>query len=271
MASQRQMADPNQLDQSQKKLVNYKPNSAEQAVIADCRKQGSIRGAGLALASGAVAALTLRKSTFISASRTGLRRFIIGVSGAGGFVTGVTSYQSICVANILALDNSPLADELRKVANTAQLAHAKNKRELASNNSNGSPAPPLSPSSFQRAHVESNVVKSDGWDSSPYPSLPKIADDDWNKGNVEFGSTPGGDTSYRGLSRNPGLSQTRSEDQTNENELTEPADGNGDVWYKPHMPRRSYFDELDEDQKTPKRRTYAELREEHRRKAEGSS
>ena len=72
----------------------------------------------------------MKRTNIIPASRRVLRRVITGALGAGGFVSGVKAHQQTCIDRILELDDSPLADELRKFATTAQKAERRKPKQF---------------------------------------------------------------------------------------------------------------------------------------------
>lgn len=89
-----------------------------------------IDAVGVAVGSALFGSVIMKRTNIIPASKRVLRRVITGALGAGGFVSGVAAHQQTCVDRILELDDSPLAEELRKFATTAQKAERRKPKQF---------------------------------------------------------------------------------------------------------------------------------------------
>jgi len=107
-------------------LQKHAPNDAEAAILSKCQTQSLLVG-GMYMGAGLVGIRflgpTLMKNAWKKSKMT--RRSLYAVGGFFGFSSGVASYTPRCAQMLMELDDSPIADELRKHMAAQQSANVR--------------------------------------------------------------------------------------------------------------------------------------------------
>eukprot|EP00127_Corallochytrium_limacisporum_P005167 Clim_evm7s200 gene=Clim_evmTU7s200 len=90
----------------------YNPTPEEKEVLKSCSRQAAVRGMVWSLGSMLLTWRVVQSTKFRTNNR--LKGFAIGTSYMLGFYVGIVSYGPTAVSRVLELENSPLAEHVRK-------------------------------------------------------------------------------------------------------------------------------------------------------------